>query len=415
MTAYFERLGDELCLATERRYATAGRHGSGGSSPRARLARGGQNARRSTHRRIGRWPIVALLGVVVVGGSAAAAMIPLFGGSHRLTGTVPDAALRSPGPGSLAGVPARSLPAGLRYSVPVVPDLEAGDAGWCSYPVFTLAGASAPLAGGGGACAPAAAGSVVINAGGEPLTNVLNYLASTSPARTKSGRPSRAGIDALQQTLQRAVFLSWFVVSDRVAAIRINGTKLVPYTDRGLASNWRALVAFTRGAPTSVVYLQRDGRPISTLSGSAAPLPLGVATVDPRHLPAADCALGPSHLPGLGSEWEVVAHGVPARNSLAGPDVLFSCARAWYAFPHSHAVYSAAILLGAQNPADPAPQLPGLTAGTRPGDYQEATQDQAQLTARRVHNAWLVIQGPSQQTREALLHNINASGSALHN
>jgi hypothetical protein len=45
------------------------------------------------------------------------------------------------------------LPAGLRYSVPVFPDLEAGDAGWCSSAVVTLAGAAAPLRGGAGASA----------------------------------------------------------------------------------------------------------------------------------------------------------------------------------------------------------------------------------------------------------------------
>ena len=413
MSAYFERLGEELHLATERRYASASTRASAASSRGRGLARAAKHARRSARRRIGRRPILALLAVVVAGGSAAAAVIPLFGGSHRLTGAVPNAALRSPGPGSLVGVPAASLPAGLRYSVPVFPDLEPGDAGWCSTVLFTLAGASAPLPGGGGACAPATAASVAIVAGGEPLTNVLNYLSSTSPTGKKPGRPSRPSIRTLQQAMQRDVFLNWFVVSDRVAAIRINGTTLVPYQDHDLAASWRALVAFTRGAPTSITYVQHDGRPISTLASPPIQR-AAVAKVDPRHLPAAACALGPSHLPGLAGEWEVVAQSAPAPNSLEGPDVIFSCARAWYAFPHAHAVYSAAILLDAQNPADRAPQLPGLTPGTRPGTFEEGARDSAQIAARRVDNAWLVVQGPSRQLREALLHEINASGSALH-
>ena len=414
MTAYFDRLGEELQLATERRYASASTRGSAAVSPNGRLASTRTRMRRLAHSRIGRWPTVALVAVVVAGGSAAAA-IPLFGGSHRLAGTVPAAALRSPAPG-LSGAPAPSLPAGLRYSVPVFPDLEAGDAGWCSSAVVTLAGASAPLPGGAGACAPGAAGALAIVAGGEPLTNVLGYLPSTSQTGTKPGRPrSRAQVvQIMQQAMQHDVFLNWFVVSDRVAAIKINGTTFVPHPDQDLAANWRAVVAFTRGAPTSIVYVQHNGRPVSALGGQPLP-PVQVTKVDPRHLPAAVCALGPAHLPGRGSEWEVVATSTPTPSSLARSDVLFSCARAWYAFPRSHAVYSAAILLNAQNFADRAPQLPGLTPGTRPGDFEEAAHDSAEITARRIDNAWLVIQGPSQQQREALLHNISASGSALHN
>ena len=416
MSAYFDLLGDELRLATERRYAPRSIEASAALHPSGRLSGTRRRIRRLSHSRIGRWPTVAIVALVVAAGSAAAAAIPLFGGSHRLAGVVPAAALRSPGPGSLAGVPAPRLPAGLRYSVPVFPDLEAGDAGWCSSAVVTLAGAPAPLPGGAGACAPGAAGSVAIVAGGAPLTNVLGYLPGAHPTPTKLGRPSRArAIQALLQTMQDDVFLNWFVVSDRVAAIRINGTTFVPRHDQDLAPSWRAVVAFTRGAPTSIVYVQRDGRPINTLGGQPAQPPQPVATVDPRRLPAARCALGPAHLPGLGSEWEVVARSTPSPGSLDGSGVLFSCARAWYAFPRSHAVYSAAILLNAQNPGNRAPQLPGLTADARPGDFEEGVKDSAEITARRVANAWLVVQGPDQKLREALLHNITASGSALHN
>ena len=415
MTAYFDRLGEELRLATERRYASAGTRGSAAVSARGRLASTRTRMRRLAHSRIGRWPTVALVAVVVAGGSAAAA-IPLFGGSHRLAGTVPAAALRSPAPG-LSGAPAPSLPAGLRYSVPVFPDLEAGDAGWCSSVVVTLAGASAPLPVGGGACGPAISGAPAIVAGGEPLANVLTYLQSTDQTATKPGRArSRTEIvQSMQQTMQHDVFLNWFVVSDRVAAIKINGTTFIPRHDQDLAANWSGVVTFTRGIRTTIVYLQHDGRPISPLAGQPAVPVQPTTNVDPRHLPAGVCALGGAHVPGLASEWEVVAKTVPTPSSVVGSGVLFSCARAWYAFPRSHAVYSAAILLNAQNFADRAPQLPGLTPGTRPGDFEEAAHDSAEITARRIDNAWLVIQGPSQQQREALLHNISASGSALHN
>jgi hypothetical protein len=416
MSAYFDLLGEELQRATERRYAARSTDASAPLRPSGRLSGTRRRMRRLSHSRIGRWPTAAIVAVVVAAGSAAAAAIPLFGGSHRLAGVVPAAALRSPGPGSLAGVPAPRLPAGLRYRVPVFPDLEAGDAGWCSSALAALAGATAPLPGGAGACAPGAANAVAIVAGGEPLTNVLGYLPGAHPTAAKPGRPSRnRALQALQQTMQDDVFLNWFVVSDRVAAIKISGTTFAARRDPDLAPSWRAVVAFTRGEPTSIVYLQRDGRPISAPGAAAAVPPEPVASVDPRRLPAALCALGPAHLPGLGSEWEVVAKDTPPPSSLDGPDVLFSCARAWYAFPRAHAVYSAAILLDAQNPRHRAPQLPGLTPDARPGDFEEGTTDSAEITARRVADAWLIVQGPDQSLREALLHSLTVSGSALHN
>jgi hypothetical protein len=415
MSAYFDLLGTELQRAAARHYAGRTTEASAAMPPTARLAGARRRMRRLSHSRIGRWPTVAIVAVVVAAGSAAAAAIPLFGGSHRLVGVVPAAALQSPGPRSLAGVPAPRLPAGLRYSVPVFPDLEAGDAGWCSSAWVTLAGAPTPLPGGPGACAPGAAGSVVIIAGGEPLTNVFGYLPGARPPATKPGAPSRArATQALLQALQDDVFLNWFVVSDRVAAIRINGTTFVPRPDQNLAPSWRAVVAFTRGSPTSIEYVQRDGRPISTLGGPAGQGAQPVTTVDPRHLPAALCALGAAHLPALGSEWEVIANSTPAPGSAAESGVLFSCARAWYAFPRSHAVYSAAILLNAQNPKERAPQLPGLTPDPRTGDFEEGVNDSAEITARRIANAWLVVQGPNQKQRQALLHNITASGRVLH-
>jgi len=59
------------------------------------------------------------------------------------------------------------------------------------------------------------------SSGGEPLNNVLGYLPGARPPATKPGAPSRARpTQALLQTLQDDVFLNWFVVSDRVAAIQ---------------------------------------------------------------------------------------------------------------------------------------------------------------------------------------------------
>src|ERR1019366_3059450 len=112
MSAYFDLLGDELRLATERRYAPRSIEASAALHPSGRLSGTRRRIPRLAHGRIGRWPTVAIVALVVAAGSAAAAAIPLFGGSHRLAGVVPAAALRSPGPGSLAGGPSPRLPAG---------------------------------------------------------------------------------------------------------------------------------------------------------------------------------------------------------------------------------------------------------------------------------------------------------------
>lgn len=311
-------------------------------------------------------------------------------------------------------MPSLSLLAGLRYSVAVFPDLEAGDAGWCSSVTFTLPGASSPIPG-GGTCGPADAGAPAITAGGAALANVLAHLPRTYPSGRKPKARSRAQIVAIMnQATQHDVFLNWFVVTDRVAAVKLNGTTVVPRHEQELTSTWRGIAAFTSGIPAKVVYLQHDGRPISPLAGGAPPPSQPTVSVDPRHLRATACGLSGTRLPGLASEWEVIAKTLPAPNSGVGAGVLFSCARAWYAFPRSHAVYSAAILLDAHNVAQRAPRLPGLTPDPHRGDYEEAHDDSAEITARRIGNAWLVVQGPSRRQREALLHDINATGTALH-
>lgn len=410
MNGYFDRLGDELRLATELRYGPEGVHESSQDTG-SRLLRARRRLQRFALGRLGRWPRLGMLAVLALSGSAAAAAIPLLGGSHGLAGRVPQAALTSPGKvvGPAAAVLPHGLPNGLRYAIPVTPDLEAGNAGWCSYPAFFLARSTEPLAGGGGACAPTSAGSIAIVAGGGPLTDILGALPTTRAPGAKGALPSAASVE---QALRQAAFLNWFVVSDRVATIKVGSASFVPQPDPELAPRWRAVATFTRGPATTFRFLDHRGHPINQRQVQPLP-PVPVTTINPRRVPSALCTLGSSDLPGLSSEWEVVANATPSRGPLVDPNVLFSCARAWYAFPRSHAVYSAAILLNAQNPARRAPNLPGLTPSTRPGDYEEATGTAGQITARRIGNAWLLIQGPRQQQRDALLHNIAAAGAAI--
>jgi hypothetical protein len=397
-----EALGADFARAVQLASDQPARHPSG-------LRRDGRGVRRWRGR--GRRPGRRRLGVLVflaASATAAAATLPLIGGSHRLTGVVPPPALTFPP--TVAGVPVR-LPAGLRYAIPVTPDLEAGDTGWCAGTEFTLPEARTPVIGGGSACAPASAHAVTIVAGGGPLTNVLSSLPGLRQRQASGGRSPRGNS---QRAIRQTVLINSFVVSDQVARITVGNVSFLPRPDPELAPDWRAVVIFTRGPLAKFELIDRHGRAVTQAGAQASVPPVPVTTVNPRHRPAAVCSLGASDLPGVASQWEVVADRAPTRGPTAPPDALFSCARAWYAFPSTHAVYSAAVLLDAQNPARTAPNLPGLTPSTHSGDYEEASSAGGQITARRVGNAWLLFQGPDRRQRTALLNTINVAGTAIH-
>lgn len=420
MSTYFERLGEELRLATERRYelrsSSAGPAGSRSRQPGGRMDRLLGRAR-------GRWPLAALLVAVVGAGSAAAATIPLLGGSQRLAGSVPAAALQAPGPlvRATESVQGQALPRGLRYAVPVTPDIEPGTAGWCGSPVYLIPGRKRPLAG-ASACVSATRGSTGIIGGGEPLTNLADELHPKAPS-TRSGLGEAKEPRDLRQMRRDAasdVQLDWSVVSSRVHAIRIAGTTFPTYPDPDLPGGWRALVIFARGRPLRFTDLDAQGEPLppeqlsqaqSSVQARLRSTP--IRHVDPRQVPAGICGLGPADLPGLGSQWEVLAGRAPSLGASVEAGALFSCARAWYAFPGSHAVYSAAILLDARSPGQSAPEPPGLTPGPEAGSYEEDAALTGEITARRIGRAWLLVQGPDVRLREKLLHDIPITGEDI--
>jgi hypothetical protein len=112
---------------------------------------GGSTARRTRVQSLRRWPPLALAALaLVLSASAAAAIVVLVDRSSApLSGTVPS--LRA-----------------LHYDVPLTPDLEAGDAGWCSDPRFSISSIRSPYAG-GGTCVPSyRPGTPILLAGSEP-------------------------------------------------------------------------------------------------------------------------------------------------------------------------------------------------------------------------------------------------------
>ena len=285
--------------------------------------------------------------------------------------------LRSlPGSGTISGGPQ----SGDHYAFPITPDLVAGHTGWCSYPTIT-ARRGGPAVGSGGACGPAeTAGSPVI-------------LATASDS------------------------ISFAVLDAHVARLRLNQRlEIIPRTASGLPADWRIAVAQLPPAPPFNPFrpglaaglidptpLSAAGRVIpgpDSARQTAAPIP--ARTVDPHHPPNGPCVLeAHDPLAGLTSEWAQMADEVPASRPSLDSQALTSCATTWYAFGPT--VLTAAVLVGARDPQSPAPAIPGLASSPQAGD----------LSARRVGDAWIVVEGQPAALRTALLKALTAHGTAV--
>ncbi len=409
MTPYFERLREELATATERHYGAGAAESRRQSDGTRRVSRGG----------IRRGPVALAVIGVLAAASAAAATVRLLGEPHGLTGTVPPAALRSvPGRRSAAPGSAGGALAGLRYAVAVTPDIEPGQAGWCGSPLYTPARSRAELQG-GSACATAVSGGSEGVAGGEPLANLASGSVAgeagshAASARSLLNREMRRRLDGREAAAQ----LEWFVFAPPASAVRIGAETYPLSPNPDLPSGWRALVLFASGSgPDSVVALDGRGRPL-------VPSPVGaiehvqallgaipIRHVDPRHPGDSGCRLGPSRLAGATAEWEAVAQSAPTLGGQVPAGTLFSCARAWYALSGPHAVYSAALLLDAQDPARRAPELAGLSPASAPGEFEMDAATGRRFSARRTGNGWLVVEGPDARVRHELLGKVAAGG-----
>ncbi len=328
-------------------------------------------------------PLALAALVLAIGATAAAAIVVLVDRrSAPLSGSVPS--LRA-----------------LHYDVPLTPDLEAGHAGWCSDPRFSISGVRSPY-NGGGACAPSyRPGSPIVLAAGEPISNAENLLKSShTPVTAQQGHTE----------------LFWAIVSSRVAALRLSpGHVVAARDDSRLPAGWKAVVAFVSGQ-IDPVALDSAGRVIRGPSGGGLPTttratarsikPGGFATSGP-------CSIRAPHLPDVTASWGILATRVPTLGSSVTGNALFSCARSWYSIKGYTEAPSAAILLSARDPHRAAPALPGLRSTGRPGVFVEDGGADGPLLATRVGLAWLVVQGPSTSIDAMLLGALRAEGTAV--
>ncbi len=382
MTDYITRLEAALRAAAAREYPQEDRAGMLSDKVARRWARPVWWRARS-----GAWwrsPLV-VLALLLAGGSTAAAIAVLSTNSAPLTGAVPGLAGR------------------LRYDIPLTPDLEPGNAGWCSYPIFAITGSIDSA--GAGTCSPAVPpGAPVILGGGEPISNERALFGHPAPRLSAS---------------QRQLKLFWMVVSSQVAAVRIDASETVASReDARLPRAWRAVVAFTSAPLDRIqpVPLDHYRHAIAAEGASSSRVIPGYGGVSPvrSYLPGsagrAPCSIGRVRLMGVSGQWEVVATSTPALGSAVMSGTLFSCARSWFSINGQSEAPSAAVLLNAQDPRRPAPPPPGLTPTGQPGVFSDRS---AEIVAKRVGPGWLIVQSQSAALAKRLLGAIRVGGSAI--
>jgi hypothetical protein len=388
---------------------------------RAELVEAAERAARpATRKRWGRLrrpsrPVAVLLVALVIAGSAAAAVLSLRS-SQPLAGRVPGAVAG----GSLAG---------YRYTIAVTPQLPAGTAGWESLIVYSRTGTAGIVQGGG----------------------TLGYPTSTYPDFGGGSGP-----DSCPVCFARGNAVTYVLTGPEVFAVRIGSHTIRTVASRALPSGDRAAVVFipARGrvflSPgegpnpvgkqrpgmknvllVAVVPLARSGQVIPTRvmpypNGSPpstwmAPdalsrwWPLGEYTVPYQgpgyHAPTRPrpgvCELTQHGLPALHAQFgHTVARIAPVPDALG--EVFLSCVDAEYwmdGWP-----LQAAVLLDGHRPGQVLGPIPGarplpgqpdmvnLPLGRVPLNYDapiSADSPQLSLTAKRVGNAWLVVQGGS--------------------
>jgi hypothetical protein len=339
-------------------------------------------------------PLAVLVGAVVITGSAAAGVIKLTGSrSQPLSGTVPGR------------VEAASV-AGYRYTITVTPGLAAGEAFWNAFIAYNKHGASGSLGGGGGSLYPTATNPLF---GGDGL-------------QTFSPTP-------------RGDTVAYVLTAPDVAAVRIGNRTIRTFSSPELPAADRAAVLFVPAGYPSIVtgwspgqpvrsrvtFPSLAGRPAVTIQTIAA-LPLDrngqvIAThqrmpympfayfwqarsaVTPNiHEPAYHgathpspgvCELSQTGLRALRPEWGHVIKVIPRYPDAVGA-LFVACVDTEY-YLHGWGL-KAAVLLDARRPGRVLGPIPGAIPVSGAAGIVNTP---AGLTARRVGNAWLVIDGGS--------------------
>ncbi|MGO9789165.1 MAG: hypothetical protein ACLP8S_06470, partial [Solirubrobacteraceae bacterium] len=370
---------------------------------RAELVSAAERAELASSSRRWRWfggrsrPVAVVIAALVVCGSAAAGVLSLtVRSSAPLSGRLPGTREHGQAPGVLAR---------YRYSIRVTPGLSAGEAGWA---VWTAYGApSGGLGSGGGGGYPTVSYPIFQGSGVAPAS------IDTDPVGFVLTGPQVAAVRIGDRTI-RTFASSMLPAGDRAAVFF--STSGAPQAAIG---GWRASIdSHTRrpepGHPTrwtsiptvAVLPLNHAGGVLPTLATppeSAAhgwsfwQAPSAVTPSihePPCHGPtrphAGVCELAQHGLPGLTAEWGSTITSITTVPDSLG-ELFLSCVTTMY-YLHGWPI-TAAVLLDARHPGAAPGPIPGARA--IPGDPSVVDFPGASLSARRIANAWLVVQGGS--------------------
>ena len=338
-----------------------------------------------------------MLGVLALGGSAAAAVVSLTQ-SRPISGTLPIdvGQLHSAGD--------------TQYRISVFPYLSVGWSGWCSSVNFSRH--SRPT---------------LIYYGCGPVESSRELSLAGGLVRGRGG------------------FYAYDILSDRVAAVHYSdGPTITPISDPRLPAGTLAVVRVGPpprpikpggriALPPQETFLDARGRalPNPVLGRANAVEHLPLRTLNPRDPAGGGCAVRARPVPGLVALSQTVTTPIawPRRE----PGAFLACANATYRLGATN--LAVAVLVNATDPQRVAPALPGLVAdaahagiltgselgsigfpqglgvanfgggGGHPFDTPTAHQALANhdISARRAGTGWLIAEGGSAAQRATLL------------
>ncbi|MCW3026851.1 MAG: hypothetical protein JWN81_62 [Solirubrobacterales bacterium] len=345
----------------------------------------------SPRRRLGgRRPLILALAVLLVGGSAGAAVITLSR-SKPLSGTLAQ------GP---------SPRAASRYRISVFPYMTAGWSGWCSSAVFD--------------------------------SHSRREVSDYGCFAVESGGPAVACCGSFGD--QRGEY-SYGIVSDGVASVHWDGKVVPTIKSPRLPPGTRAFFIVGRArnlSPRLPKLFDSSGQEIPNplISRENAVEHLPEIAVDPRNPSNRPCAVRASNVPHLVPLSQTVTTPVPWPRRQ--PGAFLACANAIYKV--NGVTLGIAVLVDASNahrPAPPLPELqpdpghPGLLAGHELGTigfphgmgvfnggggraFNTTTRQQEfanhDISARRFGPAWIIAEGGTPAQRATLLAHLTTGG-----
>jgi hypothetical protein len=370
-----------------------------------------------------------LAALVVCGGGAAAAVSLTASRSQPLSGRVPGRIQPAYGTDAISV-------AGYRYSIRVTPDLSTGSAGWAVWTAYKGPPYGGGLGGGGGGGYPTPTASIFQGSGVAPWNIATGAGTRGDSVGSVVTGPRVAAVRIGNRTIQ--TFTSALLpTGDRAAVFFLSGRAPTPVVGwrpgQPIASRMRVAeptrggrLRWTTIATTALIPLNSAGHPLATTSPPAsgylrgwsfwqAPSAVTPNIHEPRyhgrtHPRTGACELTQHGLPGLRPEWGSTIRSIPTVKTYVG-ELFLSCVSTEY-YLHGWPM-TAAVLLDARHPGAVLGPIPGADplAGTRGiVDFPAAS-----LSARRVGNAWLVVQGGAGTTqRRQALNALQINKLSLH-